>query len=31
MGTIFSAKRFIGRKFDEVSDEIKNAPYEVVK
>jgi len=31
LGTIFSAKRFIGRKFDEVGDEIKNAPYEVVK
>jgi len=30
-GTIFSAKRFIGRKFDEVQDEIKNVPYEVVK
>ncbi len=31
LGTIFSAKRFIGRQFDEVSDEIKNVPYEVVK
>jgi molecular chaperone DnaK len=31
LGTIFSAKRFIGRKFDEVADEIKNVPYEVVK
>ncbi|MCP4523024.1 MAG: molecular chaperone DnaK [Candidatus Gracilibacteria bacterium] len=30
-GTIFSAKRFIGRKFDEVQDEIKNVPYTVVK
>ncbi len=30
-GTIFSAKRFIGRKFSEVSDEIKNAPFEIVK
>ncbi|MDD3646111.1 MAG: molecular chaperone DnaK [Candidatus Gracilibacteria bacterium] len=30
-GTIFSAKRFIGRKYDEVADEIKNVPYEVVK
>lgn len=30
-GTIFSAKRFIGRKFDEVAEEIKNVPYEVVK
>lgn len=31
LNTIFSAKRFIGRKFDEVTDEIKNVPYEVVK
>ncbi len=31
LGTIFSAKRFIGRQFDEVTDEIKNVPYEVVK
>ncbi len=30
-GTIFSAKRFIGRKFDEVTEEIKNVPYDVVK
>ncbi len=30
-GTIFSAKRFIGRKFDEVAEEIKSVPYEVVK
>ena len=30
-GTIFSAKRFIGRKFSEVTEEIKNAPFEVVK
>lgn len=30
-GTIFSAKRFIGRKYDEVADEIKNAPFKVVK
>lgn len=30
-GTIFSAKRFIGRKYDEVLDEIKNVPFEVVK
>ncbi|MDD2907763.1 MAG: molecular chaperone DnaK [Candidatus Gracilibacteria bacterium] len=30
-GTIFSAKRFIGRKFDEVADEIKNVPFQVVK
>ncbi len=30
-GTIFSAKRFIGRKFDEVAEEIKSVPYDVVK
>ncbi|MFK7779932.1 MAG: molecular chaperone DnaK [Candidatus Gracilibacteria bacterium] len=30
-GTIFSAKRFIGRKFDEVTEEIKSVPYEVIK
>ena len=30
-GTIFSAKRFIGRQFDEVKDEIASVPYEVVK
>ena len=29
--TIFSAKRLIGRKFDEVQDEIKHLPYKVVK
>lgn len=29
--TIFSAKRFIGRKFDEVTEEIKNVPFNVVK
>lgn len=29
--TIFSAKRFIGRKYDEVKTEIENAPYKVVK
>ena len=27
--TIFSAKRFIGRKFSEVESEIKNVPYKV--
>lgn len=27
--TIFSAKRFIGRKKSEVESEIKNVPYEV--
>jgi len=31
LGTIFSAKRFIGRKFDEVTEEIKNVPFKVVK
>lgn len=30
-GTIFSAKRFIGRQFDEVQEEIKSVPFEVVK
>lgn len=29
--TIFSAKRFIGHKYDEVTNEIKNLPYKVVK
>jgi molecular chaperone DnaK len=29
--TIFSAKRFIGRKFDEVQSEMKNFPYKVVR
>jgi molecular chaperone DnaK len=29
--TIYSAKRFIGRKFEEVAEEIKNVPFEVVK
>src|SRR5882757_5014154 len=28
--TIYSAKRFIGRKFSEVQEEIKNVPYKVV-
>lgn len=28
--TIFSAKRFIGRKFSEVQDEIRHVPYKVV-
>ncbi|MFA5916927.1 MAG: molecular chaperone DnaK [Candidatus Gracilibacteria bacterium] len=30
-GTIYSAKRFIGRKFDEVAGEIKNVPFTVNK
>ena len=29
--TIYSAKRFIGRKFSEVKDEIKNVPFNVVE
>ena len=29
--TVFSAKRFIGRRFGEVSKEIKRVPYKVVK
>ncbi len=29
--TIFSIKRFMGRKFDEVESEIKTVPYEVVR
>lgn len=29
--TIFSIKRFMGRKFDEVDSEIKTVPYEVVR
>src|SRR5476649_1219531 len=29
--TIYSAKRFIGRHFDEVSNEMKRIPYTVVK
>lgn len=28
--TVYSAKRFIGRQFSEVQDEIKTVPYEVV-
>jgi molecular chaperone DnaK len=29
--TIFSAKRFIGRRFEEVSEEAKRVPYKVVR
>ncbi|MDP2672605.1 MAG: Hsp70 family protein, partial [Nanoarchaeota archaeon] len=29
--TLYSTKRFIGRKYDEVQDEIKTVPYKVVK
>ncbi len=29
--TIFSAKRFIGRKFEEVAEEMKRVPYEVAR
>jgi molecular chaperone DnaK len=29
--TVFSAKRFMGRRYDEVLEEIKTVPYEVVK
>jgi molecular chaperone DnaK len=29
--TVYSAKRFMGRRFDEVTDEIKRVPYKVVK
>ena len=29
--TVFSAKRLIGRKYDEVKEEIKNLPYTVVE
>lgn len=28
--TIYSVKRFIGRRYNEVQDEIKNVPYKVV-
>src|ERR1700719_340448 len=30
-GTIYSAKRFIGRRFEEVGDEIKRVPFKVVR
>jgi molecular chaperone DnaK len=29
--TIFSAKRFVGRRFEEVQEEVKRVPYKVVK
>src|SRR3569832_473639 len=29
--TIFSIKRFLGRRFDEVNDEMKMVPYKVVR
>src|SRR4029078_12946076 len=29
--TVFSVKRFMGRKFDEVSEEQKRVPYKIVK
>jgi molecular chaperone DnaK len=29
--TIFSAKRFVGRRFDEVAEEVKRVPYKVTK
>src|SRR6201994_1049902 len=30
-GTIYSAKRFIGRRLEEVGDEIKRVPFQVVR
>src|SRR6266508_6073988 len=29
--TVYSVKRFMGRKFDEVQEEIKRVPYKVIK
>jgi molecular chaperone DnaK len=29
--TIFSAKRFIGRRFEEVAEEVKRVPYKIVR
>ena len=29
--TVYSVKRFMGRKFDEVAEEVKRVPYKVVK
>jgi molecular chaperone DnaK len=31
LNTVFSIKRFMGRKYDEVQEEIKRVPYKVVK
>lgn len=31
LGTIYSVKRFMGRKYDEVGEEISQVPYQVVK
>jgi molecular chaperone DnaK len=31
VNTVFSVKRFMGRKFDEVQEELKRVPYKVVK
>lgn len=30
-GTIFSAKRFIGRRFEEVTEEAKRVPYRIIR
>lgn len=30
-GTIYSAKRFVGRRFEEVTEESKRVPYKVIK
>lgn len=30
-GTIYSAKRFIGRRFEELGDEVKRMPYSIVR
>src|SRR5690349_18327465 len=30
-GTIYSAKRFIGRRYEEVEEEIKRVPFKVVR
>src|ERR1700742_908201 len=29
--TLFSAKRFIGRRFEEVAEEVKRVPYKIVR